>query len=66
MKLAERVKTLETLNRQLCESHDRMVALFNTLVAAHNDHTHPIEWPQVMTLVLGPRCTPVNLKAEPK
>jgi len=32
------------------------------LIEAHNTHTHNVEWPQLVTVVLGPRVTPANIK----
>jgi len=32
------------------------------LIAHQNTHTHNVEWPQVMTVVLGPRATLPNIE----
>lgn len=50
-----RIESLDKRDREL------RVA-FNQLIEAHNKHQHTIDWPQVMTLVIGPRMLPANIQ----
>lgn len=54
---AERIQALE-------DRVSNIWVAFNQLVKAHNGHKHDIEWPQVMTIVPGPRCTVANIRAK--
>lgn len=60
--LQTRFDILEINYKSLYDSHIDLLKAFGQMVEAHNTHNHTIEWPQVMTLVLGPRVTLANIQ----